>query len=80
MMTNGFMFRVFGSKIQVVGWTTYTCLICTLKMAVLVFYIRLMVCSNYNPPLPICSLLDFGLDRRASTSVSKCVSGLDLRS
>ncbi|KAH8790330.1 hypothetical protein F5882DRAFT_401308 [Hyaloscypha sp. PMI_1271] len=34
--------RVFGSKIQVVGWTTYVCLICTLKMAMLVFYIRLM--------------------------------------
>ncbi|PMD63159.1 uncharacterized protein K444DRAFT_610027 [Hyaloscypha bicolor E] len=40
--------RVFGSKIQVVGWTTYACLICTLKIAVLVFYIRLMEgLSNY---------------------------------
>ncbi|KUJ24546.1 uncharacterized protein LY89DRAFT_634695 [Mollisia scopiformis] len=40
--------RVFGSKIQIVGWTTYVCLICTLKMAVLVFYIRLMEgLSNY---------------------------------
>lgn len=36
-----FALRVFGSKIQVVGWTTYCCLICTLKMAVLVFYVRL---------------------------------------
>ncbi|TVY32617.1 hypothetical protein LSUB1_G007409 [Lachnellula subtilissima] len=34
--------RVFGSKVQVVGWTTYVCLIGTLKTAVLVFYIRLM--------------------------------------
>ncbi|KAI1843998.1 hypothetical protein JX265_005820 [Neoarthrinium moseri] len=33
--------RVFGSKIQVVGWTSYCCLICTLKLAVLVFYVRL---------------------------------------
>ncbi|KAF3016548.1 hypothetical protein E8E14_012335 [Neopestalotiopsis sp. 37M] len=36
-----FALRVFGSKIQVVGWTTYCCLIFTLKMAVLVFYVRL---------------------------------------
>ncbi|KAG4428841.1 hypothetical protein IFR05_015676 [Cadophora sp. M221] len=34
--------RVFGSKIQVVGWTFYVCLIATLKIAVLFFYIRLM--------------------------------------
>ncbi|KAI0383381.1 hypothetical protein F5Y04DRAFT_33724 [Hypomontagnella monticulosa] len=33
--------RVLGSKIQVVGWTTYVFLIGTLKMALLVFYIRL---------------------------------------
>ncbi|EOO02314.1 hypothetical protein UCRPA7_2195 [Phaeoacremonium minimum UCRPA7] len=32
---------VVGSKIQVVGWTSYTVLICILKMALLVFYIRL---------------------------------------
>lgn len=35
--------RVFGSKIQVVGWTFYVCLIATLKISVLFFYIRLMV-------------------------------------
>ncbi|OBT45221.1 hypothetical protein VE00_03603 [Pseudogymnoascus sp. WSF 3629] len=34
--------RVFGSKIQVIGWTSYCCLIFTLKIAVLVFYVRLM--------------------------------------
>ncbi|ELR07746.1 hypothetical protein VC83_02962 [Pseudogymnoascus destructans] len=34
--------RVFGSKIQLTGWTCYCCLIFTLKMAVLVFYVRLM--------------------------------------
>ncbi|KFY16447.1 hypothetical protein V492_01333 [Pseudogymnoascus sp. VKM F-4246] len=33
--------RVFGSKIQVVGWTCYCCLIFTLKIAVLFFYMRL---------------------------------------
>ena len=33
-----------------VGWTTYVCLICTLKMAVLVFYIRLMVCWDGVDP------------------------------
>ncbi|KAH8653048.1 hypothetical protein BGZ60DRAFT_386899 [Tricladium varicosporioides] len=37
-----YQLRVFGSKIQVAGWTCYTCLIFTLKIAVLVFYIRLM--------------------------------------
>ncbi|RDW72818.1 hypothetical protein BP6252_06725 [Coleophoma cylindrospora] len=37
-----YQLRVFGSKIQVVGWTSYVCLIGTLKSAVLVFYIRLM--------------------------------------
>ncbi|KAE9374975.1 hypothetical protein N431DRAFT_406051 [Stipitochalara longipes BDJ] len=43
-----YQLRVFGSKIQVVGWTTYVCLISTLKTAVLVFYIRLMEgLSNY---------------------------------
>jgi hypothetical protein len=50
MMTNHFLFRVFGSKIQVVGWTTYVCLIGTLKTAVLVFYIRLMVWSDNAYP------------------------------
>jgi hypothetical protein len=50
MMTNRFLFRVFGSKIQVVGWTAYVCLICALKMAVLVFYIRLIVCSDDAEP------------------------------
>ncbi|KFY48342.1 hypothetical protein V495_01415 [Pseudogymnoascus sp. VKM F-4514 (FW-929)] len=34
--------RVFGSKIQVIGWTSYVCLIGTLKTAVLVFYMRLI--------------------------------------
>ncbi|TVY93242.1 hypothetical protein LAWI1_G002373 [Lachnellula willkommii] len=34
--------RIFGSKLQVVGWTSYVCLIATLKTALLVFYIRLM--------------------------------------
>ncbi|KAK7985533.1 hypothetical protein PG988_003155 [Apiospora saccharicola] len=33
--------RVFGSKVQVAGWTIYGCLICSLKLAVLFFYIRL---------------------------------------
>jgi hypothetical protein len=42
-MLNDRLCRVFGSKIQVVGWTTYMCLLGTLKTAVLVFYIRLMV-------------------------------------
>ncbi|KLJ06465.1 hypothetical protein EMPG_10141 [Blastomyces silverae] len=37
-----YQLRVFGSKIQVIGWTCYSCLICTLKMAMLVFYTRLM--------------------------------------
>ncbi|RDL35323.1 uncharacterized protein BP5553_07254 [Venustampulla echinocandica] len=37
-----YQLRVFGSKIQVVGWSTYSCLIFSLKIAVLVFYIRLM--------------------------------------
>lgn len=35
--------RVFGSKVQVAGWTIYGCLTCTLKVAVLFFYIRLTV-------------------------------------
>ncbi|KAL2377215.1 hypothetical protein RJ035_007764 [Blastomyces gilchristii] len=34
--------RVFGSKIQVIGWTCYSFLICMLKMSMLVFYTRLM--------------------------------------
>ncbi|TVY44868.1 hypothetical protein LOCC1_G006275 [Lachnellula occidentalis] len=34
--------RVFGSKVQVVGWTIYVFLIGTLKTALLVFYTRLM--------------------------------------
>ncbi|KEZ42842.1 hypothetical protein SAPIO_CDS5268 [Scedosporium apiospermum] len=33
--------RVLGSKIQVAGWTTYSALLWSLKMAMLVFYIRL---------------------------------------
>lgn len=62
--------RVFGSKIQVVGWTTYVCLICTLKMAVLVFYIRLMEgLSNY---FRIRIWIGFGLV--ASTFVASVVT------
>ncbi|KAK2831948.1 hypothetical protein FQN49_007008 [Arthroderma sp. PD_2] len=34
-------FRVIGSKIQISGWTTYTCLISMLKFSMLAFYIRL---------------------------------------
>ncbi|KAK2011818.1 hypothetical protein LZ32DRAFT_606075 [Colletotrichum eremochloae] len=33
--------RVIGSKIQVAGWTTYSALIWLLKLAMLVFYLRL---------------------------------------
>lgn len=34
--------RVVGSKIQVAGWTIYSCLIWTLKLSMLFFYVRLM--------------------------------------
>ncbi|TVY18258.1 hypothetical protein LARI1_G002966 [Lachnellula arida] len=37
-----YQLRIFGSKLQVAGWTSYVCLIATLKTALLVFYIRLM--------------------------------------
>lgn len=35
--------RVTGSQIQVAGWTTYSTLISVLKLAMLVFYVRLTV-------------------------------------
>ncbi|SPO04999.1 related to integral membrane protein PTH11 [Cephalotrichum gorgonifer] len=34
-------FRVIGSKIQVAGWTTYSTLLAFLKLAMLVFFVRL---------------------------------------
>ncbi|PGH06142.1 hypothetical protein GX51_02530 [Blastomyces parvus] len=37
-----YQWRAFGSKVQVICWTCYACLICTLKMAMLVFYTRLL--------------------------------------
>ena len=53
------------------------CLICTLKMAVLVFYIRLMVCSDgvdpYSDGVLICVL-----DRKGLATISAFVSGSDL--
>ncbi|KFY32591.1 hypothetical protein V493_00060 [Pseudogymnoascus sp. VKM F-4281 (FW-2241)] len=51
--------RVFGSKIQVVGWTCYCCLIFTLKIALLVFYIRLT--EGLNKKFRIRLWLGFGL-------------------
>ncbi|OBT70376.1 hypothetical protein VE03_00113 [Pseudogymnoascus sp. 23342-1-I1] len=51
--------RVFGSKIQVIGWTCYCCLIFTLKMAVLVFYIRLT--EGLNKKFRIRLWLGFGI-------------------
>ena len=36
--------RIIGSKIQIAGWATYTALINSLKLSMLVFYTRLMVC------------------------------------
>lgn len=38
------LIRVIGSKIQIAGWTTYVALINSLKLSMLAFYIRLMVC------------------------------------
>ena len=35
--------RVIGSKIQVAGWSCYTTLMVVLKLAMLFFYLRLMV-------------------------------------
>lgn len=38
-----FSTRVFGSKIQVAGWTAYVTLIASFKLSMLAFYVRLMV-------------------------------------
>ncbi|KAK1707525.1 LOW QUALITY PROTEIN: uncharacterized protein BDZ83DRAFT_724580 [Colletotrichum acutatum] len=45
-----YQLRVIGSKIQIAGWTTYSALIWLLKLAMLVFYLRLTV-------LPLCNLI-----------------------
>lgn len=39
--------RVIGSKIQIAGWTTYVAMINSLKLSMLAFYIRLMVCFQH---------------------------------
>ncbi|KAL2864979.1 uncharacterized protein BJX67DRAFT_383200 [Aspergillus lucknowensis] len=48
-------FRVLGSKIQVAGWTTYSVLMCALKLSILSFYIRLTdkLSSRYRMPIYI---------------------------
>ena len=38
--------RVVGSKIQIAGWATYVALINALKLSMLAFYVRLMVCFS----------------------------------
>jgi hypothetical protein len=63
----------------VVGWTTYVCLICTLKMAMLVFYIRLMVCSDGVDPYSV-GLLICVLDRKDLATIFAFVYGSDLGS
>lgn len=40
--------RIIGSKIQIAGWATYTALISSLKLSMLVFYTRLMVRQLMN--------------------------------
>jgi hypothetical protein len=42
--------RVIGSQIQVAGWTVYSCLIATLKLSMLVFFLRLTVCPVCPEP------------------------------
>lgn len=42
------LIRVIGSKIQIAGWSTYVALINSLKLSMLAFYIRLMVCSSHT--------------------------------
>ncbi|KAH8658062.1 hypothetical protein BX600DRAFT_514584 [Xylariales sp. PMI_506] len=45
--------RVLGSKIQVIGWTTYTLLIGSLKLSILVFYVRLTEGLSRRYRMPI---------------------------
>ncbi|KFY93173.1 hypothetical protein V500_03873 [Pseudogymnoascus sp. VKM F-4518 (FW-2643)] len=54
-----YVLRVFGSKIQVIGWTCYCCLIFTLKMAVLFFYVRLT--EGLNKKFQIRIWIGFGI-------------------
>lgn len=44
--------RVLGSQIQVAGWTVYSCLIATLKLSMLVFFLRLTVCPSFPKSSP----------------------------
>lgn len=43
--------RVIGSKVQVMGWTSYSTLMLVLKLAMLFFYLRLTVCLPSSPRL-----------------------------
>ncbi|KAJ5115731.1 hypothetical protein N7456_000079 [Penicillium angulare] len=45
--------RVFGSKIQIAGWTTYVALINSLKLSMLAFYLRLMEGLGRRYQIPI---------------------------
>lgn len=64
--------RVIGSKIQVAGWTTYSTLIGSLKLSMLAFYIRLMVCKHSTtrrPPPRHSDLVTDAPNRRALAGV-----------